>query len=556
MVIYKYEFNMKLIRLLVLLIFILTALAALSVLASPVSMYLGHWSYHFIERFQAKGILGDFLSSIKPYSRDEMAEMINHISSLFESGDINLSKVEKDQLEMLKREFASELADLGISGVSEYDHLLDWSGDGKKLVTEVAYTYDRTEKRGTEDRTSFAHTVQVVIRGDLAGGLFFYSDTKASLEYSDEPLPPYTIINRQFGNYWWPTLSNTYMIFRLPWADLQVGKDEVLWGTGYHGVIGLSGVNPTFDIVKLPFRIWKVKFASILGFLKEDRRTRKLHVGGIKKYLSAHRVEITPFPGFTLGWQEVYIYAENLHIQLINPFMPYQMAEDYFGDTGNPTMEGDIDICLLPNTRIYMSLFMDDFHPEANFFTYGANRWAVSGGALMVDPFGLENIDIRAEYARIEPWLYPHKGIIQDPPIPTSYTHFNTPLGHWIGPNADDLFFEINHRLSANLLTTLSYNRIRKGEIGGSIYDYSKTAMGEDKRFLAGIVEKEKTISLGLRYDIFRDSPIRIRYIHTTVENKQKWEAKLAGTDDRKQPWEAGWDWSQNILEASITLRY
>ncbi len=28
-----------------------------------------------------------------------------------------------------------------------------------------------------------------------------------------------------------------------------------------------------------------------------------------------------------------------------------QMAEDYLGDVGNNTMEGDIDLCIFPNTR-------------------------------------------------------------------------------------------------------------------------------------------------------------------------------------------------------------
>ena len=204
---------MKSIRLLVLLIFISTTLAASSVLASPVSMYLDHWSYHFIERFQAKGVLGDFLSNIKPYSRDEMAEMISHISSLSESGDISLSKVEKNQLQMLKREFASELADLGISGISEYEHLLDWSGDDKKLVTEIGYTYDRIEKRGTEDRTIITHSAQVVIRGELPGGLFFHSDNKATFENSDEPPPPYTVITRfPSPRYRWPTLDRKSVV--------------------------------------------------------------------------------------------------------------------------------------------------------------------------------------------------------------------------------------------------------------------------------------------------------------------------------------------------------
>ena len=223
---------------------------------------------------------------------------------------------------------------------------------------------------------------------------------------------------------------------------------------------------------------------------------------------------------------------------------------------GNNTMEGDIDICILPNTRLYASLFLDDFHPDKNLFEYAGNRWAVLGGFLIADPLGLKNSDLRVEYARVEPWVYPHRGILQNPPIPTSYKHFDVPLGHWIGPNADDLFLEINYQFSKDLLTKLSYSRIRKGEVGGSIYDYSNAAIIDKKHFLMGIVEEEKTISLGFVYRIFQDSMIEFNYKHTRIHNKQSEEAKLPGDHEKKQPWEAGYNWVQNIVQVVVNLRY
>ncbi len=528
--------------------------AAPYVYASPISVPLDHWSYHFIERLQAKGVLGDYLSNIKPYSRDEMADMVVHISSLLENGEIDLSNVEKDQLELMKGEFAQELAKRGIVAETEYRHLLDWSNAENRIVTEIGYVQGVAAKRGTGDHEAYLSTLRVLFWGNLSEGFFFYNDSRASYERTDEPLPlwrPYMDDSR----YPWNAVSDAYLVVRFPWADLQMGKDAVLWGPGEDGVIGLSGVDPTFDLVKLQVQMWKFKFVNILGFLRDDL-TREYRSDVVRKYLSAHRIEIKPFSGFSIGWQEVYIYAENLHMELLNPIMPYQMAEDYLGDIGNNTMEGDIDLCVLPNTRLYASLFLDDLHPHESLFKYGANRWAVLGGVLVVDPFGLENFDFRAEYARVEPWVYPHKGIIQNPPVPLSYKHFDTPLGHWIGPNADDLFFEANHSFSRDLMATFSYNRIRKGEIGGSLYDYDLEAMGGEKRFLAGIVEKTKTISLGLIYRIFQDSTIKVDYSHTKIHNKQTEEAKLPSADERKQPWEAGRDWTQNIVQATVSLRY
>jgi len=112
------------VRLSIIAVLLTTIVAVQFVYASPISVPLDHWSYHFIERFQAKGVLRNFLSNIKPYSRGEIADMLAHIDDLMENDEVNLSKVEKDQLELMKGEFAQELAKRGIVAETEYRHLL------------------------------------------------------------------------------------------------------------------------------------------------------------------------------------------------------------------------------------------------------------------------------------------------------------------------------------------------------------------------------------------------------------------------------------------------
>jgi len=518
--------------------------------ASPVSVPLDHWSYQFIERFQAKGMLKDYLSSTKPYSRDEMAKMILHIIKQVENNSLSLSKTEKSQLEELKTEFSQELGELGFSGLNKRKYLLDWSGNGKRFITQAGYTQDVTIKRGTEDHRIYKSTGQVILQGELQG-LVFYSDVRSSYENSNEPRP---IWQPFFTRYPWEALSDSYLIFKLPWANVQMGKDAILWGPGYHGVVGLAGVNPTFDIVKLPIEVWKLKFTSILGSTRDNisKQYSKVYNRNdiTDKYISAHRFELKLFSGVSIAWQEAFIYADKLHLELINPIMPYQMAEDYLGDIGNNTMEVDADVCLIPNTKIYSALFLDDFHPGKNPFTYAGFRWAALSGLLIADPFGIDDTDFRTEYARVEPWVYPHKG------ISTSYKNFNTPLGHWIGPNADDLFFELDHSFSKDFQATLSYDRIRKGEIGGSLYDYNGNALNGVKHFLGGIVEKTKTLMLTLTYRFTLDSKVDVSYSHIQIDNKQNEEAKLPSIFSIKQPWKSGVYWHQNIMKVSMTLKY
>jgi hypothetical protein len=137
------------------LIFFSVVLVTYNILASPISVPVDHWSYQFIERFQTKGILKDFLSSIKPYSRDEMAKMIVYISNMMEDGKVSLNKIEKEQFEMMKREFAQELTDLGMVGIKKYEHLVDWNGSKNRFTAETGYIQDATSRKGTEDYSTY-----------------------------------------------------------------------------------------------------------------------------------------------------------------------------------------------------------------------------------------------------------------------------------------------------------------------------------------------------------------------------------------------------------------
>ena len=520
--------------------------------SSPVSVPLDHWSYHFIERFQAKGALGDYLDNTKPYSRDEMAKMIFHISSEAEKGNLKLTKIEKDRLDELKAEFAEELGKLGMTGIKGRKHLVDWSKDDKIVTIQMGYTQDVIIKKGTKDHNIYKGTYQFIARGDIKNGLFFNLNSRASYEKSDEPRP---IWIPQVTRYPWEAMSDSYIVIRAPWADIEIGKNQVLWGTGYNGVIGLASVDRTFDIIKLPLEFWRIKYTNILGFPR-DELIENGQTKTVTKYLAAHRLEMKIIPGLVIAWQEAYVLARYFNIELINPVTPYQMVEDYLDDAGNNTMEGDIDICLLPNTKFYLALFLDDYHPGKNPFTYTGFRWAGLGGFLISDPFGIDDIDFRAEYARVEPWVYPHRGIVETPPRASSYKQFDVPLGHWIGPDADNLFFEIDKAFTKDLETKISYSMVRKGEIGGSLYDYDAGAMNGKKKFLDGVVEKTHNVTFAITYRFTTDSNINISYGILKIDNKQDEKAKLPSSFPDKQPWKAGNNWSQNILHFALTVKY
>lgn len=492
------------------------------------------------------------MSNSKPYSRGEVVEMIAQIQSVFENGNVYLTDIDKELFEEMKKEFAQELTELSGAEIMGYKHLLDWRDNEKLLVVQMRYTMDSSLSINNIDRNMvYRNALEVSLYSDILQNISFYNRSQASYEIGGED--PYKWKPR-YSRYPWNTSSDSYVVFGGERTSIQLGKDSVLWGPGYHGTIGLAAIDPSFDMVRLHAKMWRINFTSLLGFLRDDL-TKKYQSDLPKKYLSAHRIEITPISGICIAWQEAYIYAENLHIELLNPIMPYQMAEDYLGDIGNNTMEGDLEILLIPNTKLYASLFLDDFHPDQNPLKFKRSKWAMLYGAMIVDLFGVENTDIVLEYARVEPWTYGHKGTHQDPPIPTAYSHFGEPLGHWIGPNADDLLTKIGWQISKRAYGSLSYNRVRNGEIGGNIYDLP-IDYGEDKEFLGGIVESRRTIEVRLEYTTFQRFEIVANYSHIGTKNRQKEEAKLSKDHEGKQDWEPGWNTTENKFRLAIQFKY
>jgi hypothetical protein len=519
--------------------------------ASLVNVPLNHQVYRFIDRLQAKGILGEYLSNSKPYSRGEVAEMIMQASLSLEDGRVKLTNIDVELLEDLKREFSNELADLGDPGVQGYKHLLDWADEDRMLVTEMGFMQDTSFNADGEAYTS---TFKVSLYGDIYRNISFYNCSRAS--YNEGKEAPLWKRNdpRYLWRYPWSALSDAYVTFGIPKINVQAGKDAVLWGAGQHGVIGLTAIEPAFDLVRFRTKMWKLNFTSVLGFLRDDL-TKEYQSQVPAKYLSAHRVEIIPYPGISVAWQEVYIYAEKLHIELLNPIMPYQMAEDYLGEIGNNTMEFDAEISLIPGAKVYSALFLDDFHPDRSPFKYSGFGWAVLGGTMIADPLGLDNTDLTLEYSRVEPWTYTHRGTLQDPPIPTAYKHFDEPLGHWIGPNADDLFAQVGWQINRKIRGSVSYNRIRHGEVGGNIYDAPED-YDEDKTFLEGIVENRRAVRLGFEYTAFHRTDLCVYYKCINIKNRQKEEAKLPKSSQRKQDWERGWNSTESEFGLTIQFTY
>ncbi|MDZ7332159.1 MAG: capsule assembly Wzi family protein [candidate division KSB1 bacterium] len=491
-------------------------------MGQSVNVPLEHWCYQFLERMEAKGLFESTSIRALPLSRMELAKILAQIEGRAQHSRYSLTTTERDQLEQLKGEFHEELTALDVKfnpGLKER-HLVSWSEHDYTIHADFDFGFRLDVNRGDQypkaERTSHT-TLGGVLRGQLKNSLGFHvfvrNTIHRGLESVERNFDPSrgTPINYA-GKNAYTDEAIAYLVWKLPWFQLQIGRDRAKWGPGYHGSLMLSAQNPLFDIIKLTAQYRRFNFTSLHAHLNSS-------LG--KKYLAAHRLEIQVTPWLLLAGSEAVVYGNRgIEFQYLNPLMPYHVAEHHLGDRDNNTIGFDVTMFPVRTLKTYFELFIDDYTLSRSVFLYYGNKFAFLAGGLWLDPLGLTNSDLRIEYARVEPFVYTHERPIN------IYQNYNQCMGHWLGPNADDWFFETNYSPNRDLRFSGSIDLIRKG--AGQLTRPWDIPDGTRKRFLSGVVEKRQIFGLKVTDQIFRDAFLSLNAYWINSQNLQQIKGKNA----------------------------
>jgi hypothetical protein len=474
------------------------------ILVSPgfnqsVNLPLEHWAYQFFARMETKGLSRELGTRTLPMSRMEIATILSMVEETAKKRSINLTDTERDQLEQLKGEFHGELEKLDIEADGRFHerHLFSWSEKENIIHADFDFGFNIDVRRGDQypstERTSHT-TLGGILRGNLKNSLGFQVFVRNTIHRGVE------ITQRNFdpskgtpisyaGKNVYTDEAIAYFIWKLPWFELEIGRDKANWGPGYRSSLMLSAQNPLFDMIKLKTQFKRFHFTSIHGRLNSSYG---------RKYLAAHRLEIKIAPWLFMAGSEAVVYGNRgIEFQYLNPIMPYHVAEHHLGDRDNNAIGFDMTIFPIKNFKSYFELFIDDYTLSKGIFDYYGNKFAFLLGGYWVEPFGLKNTDCRVEYARVEPYVYTHYDSIN------VYQNYDQSMGHWLGPNADDWFFEANYRPNRDLSLTFSLEQVRKGE--GDITQPWNESFGNRKRFLSGVIEKRYIYGTKITDQILRD---------------------------------------------------
>ncbi|MFZ0391314.1 MAG: capsule assembly Wzi family protein, partial [Calditrichia bacterium] len=295
------------------------------------------------------------------------------------------------------------------------------------------------------------------------------------------------------------------------------GREYNEWGFGRKGNLLLSTNAPLYDQIKMVIRYWKFKFTHLTAFLQYISpigRVAMKQQPYMDVFWSGNRLELQVGGGLQLGFSEAILYGDrSLQPGYLHPLAFFKSMEHFYGDRDNGLLGLDFEWRLWPGWKIYGEWLIDDITTGKVGSDFYGNKFGWQAGFLAVNPLGIPDVDILLEYTRIKPYVYSQS--FQDY---NKYKHYDTVLGHEIGPNSDDWVLRVQKRFSRFLQLSAELEQYRHGanlpgmNAGGD--PDRPFGSGDDKNapFLAGERNWQTAWGVSLEYEAVRNLQLYLQY--------------------------------------------
>jgi len=250
--------------------------------------------------------------------------------------------------------------------------------------------------------------------------------------------------------------------------EIELGKDSLFWGPGYHGSLLMSNNAQPFKMIKIsnprPVRLpWlfqglgPFKLVWFLTELEDDRTVPKARLTGM-------RVNFKPHPAVELGLSRAIMFAGEGRRGLgLRDYAKIFFAtnENRPGKLDNDQLAGFDASVLLPldrllpakSAKIYTDWVGED---EAGGLP---SAWGKLFGAKFYDILRTGRTDLLIEYADnhvpSKPNVFYTHHIYK-----SGYTYKSRIIGHFMGTDARDLYLRLTHYLNKDTILGLAYDRL------------------------------------------------------------------------------------------------
>ena len=505
-----------------------------------VNLPLGHWSYRFLDRMQAKGVLREANLMNKPLSRSDVAVMVAGIS------EGELSEVDLERLKWLREELAHELE--RFSAQKERRHAVTLKYPDAYFVLNPAVGYKKHTSGGIEQANN-ERSVSTAAVGLYSYG-YLYEQFGYSLYFSNSRergnslrLPSSanddSYVRRLIPERGLATLrkaqggddpqfffdkSEAYLTFQHKGFRIEYGSEVNRWGPGYRGTLTLSDKPPPLATLKARLDLHnRLEFIFLTSALRANGRVDDPIYEQIygrsrsrrpSKYFTGHILTLN-LPGASFSLSESVVYGLRLEPLYFIPILPIWSSQGDLGDLDNVQVTFSADIHAMEDMKIYGQLHVDEIEFSSLFSSENRNWIGYQMGVLITDALSrVPDLDLRGEYTRVDPRAYRQRFPIND------LESHGYPLGFWTGPNADNLYLSAEYFLSRALSLTTWFERTRKGELRPIVDQYNnETIIFLDPELKS---ERRRIFSIGGSYELFRDFFIELSFQQISNETRDK----------------------------------
>ncbi len=468
---------------------------------------LDHWSYAALDKLSGFGLIHSDLNGIRPYTRIEMARLVNEALGEKEGRkDLHLPPLIDYFLERFKREFAEELAIYGrghggsdaklvVTPVEEaqarYAFVDGKPRDFVNFRNGVGQYSKRFSGIVATEGTPLLHNNEGIVYGNGSNlSLQFASSFRLWDVFSGYIEPILVVRENGTGGRSLAVLSNDqsggtlggrdhvevdllkgYAKFS-PWnVEFEAGRDSLWWGQGSRGSLVLSDNAPPLDMIKfsnptptiLPWYlsyIGLVKYSIFIARLEDDRDFSHANLGGVT-------MVIKPHPLFEIGVNATALFGGKNR--------PGDFSNTDVTDT-LASFNARLRLPFLRNAQLYAEYGGEDSPGKgARWYEFPFQDVAYLVGIYFPAIFSDGRTDLRIEYSNNAfSHDIDHQGIWYGHSVYRSgYTFEQMILGHSMGPDAMDLFTRATHYLRNNLSVGLDYEHMERGLTAGLVEERS-----------------------------------------------------------------------------------
>lgn len=487
--------------------------------------------YGYLSRLAQKGVI-DLDDIVLPLSRAYISNKLDTLS--YQSGI--LTPLEKKELDFYRKEYTLERKieqKIGLETPyksvfrAQSEDRFRWGAYQDKQFTINAQPIGGYEREIRNDGVINHHTWRgALIYGYIGKSIGFSFDVRDNTEKGDNidtkkvftPITGVIGVSSSPNNFEYSEVRGSVSA-RWKWGSASIGKDFLNWGYGEGGKIVMSQKAPSFPMIRLDVKpvkwlMFNYQHAWLNSNIIDSTTITKTLSSGYDQFyyrdklLASHSVTLIPTKGLSISVGETAIYNNGVKIPFLIPVLFFRLVDHYLGGLQTPNISNSQIFFQFSSrnhirkTHLYFSYFIDEIS-LSKLYTDGQvrNQTAYTGGVSVAD-FLIPNLSLTLEYTKIRPYVYVNRVEAQ------SYKSSNYYLGHWMGPNADQLYVQMLYRVTRGLSLKGTFEYIRKGEQGADSLQSGETSTP----FLGGKVDKFMNASLEARYELIHDLFFKFGY--------------------------------------------